>query len=160
LWTIHSAPSPSLGAKDVAAPRGPAVTGRTARVYDRMGCDRDFVERISGKGQNMFRTSAHAKPVEMMEGITRRTLTFGERMLLVEFTIQAGAVFPEHRHPYEQTGYLCRGAGRMRIGKEWFELLPGSSWNIPADVTHSAEFSQDSLALDIFSPARQDYLAP
>ncbi len=107
----------------------------------------------------MFRKSVEATPVEMMEGITRRTLTYGERMLLVEFTIRAGAVFPEHRHPYEQTGYLCKGAGRLWIGEESFELCPGSSWNIPADVSHKAEFSEDSLALDIFSPVREDYLS-
>jgi quercetin dioxygenase-like cupin family protein len=112
----------------------------------------------SREGMNMFKTSQEAKPVEMMEGITRRTLTFGERMLLVEFTIRKGAVFPEHSHPYEQTGYLCKGAGRLWIGEEAFDLSPGSSWSIPADVSHKAEFSENSLALDIFSPVREDYL--
>ena len=106
----------------------------------------------------MFRNSRDAKPVEMMEGIVRRTLTFGERMLLVEFSVRAGAVFPEHHHPYEQTGYLCKGAGRLWVGEEAFDLSPGSSWNIPADVSHKAEFSMDSVALDIFSPVREDYL--
>lgn len=94
----------------------------------------------------------------MMEGITRRTLTFGESMLLVEFSIQAGAEFPEHRHPYEQTGYLCKGAGRLWIGEESFGLSPGSSWSIPADVPHKAQFSEDSVAIDVFSPVREDYL--
>jgi quercetin dioxygenase-like cupin family protein len=106
----------------------------------------------------MFRNSQEAKPVEMMEGITRRTLTFGERMLLVEFSIRAGAVFPEHCHPFEQTGYLCRGEGRMWIDGKYFSLSPGSSWSIPADTLHKAEFFKDSLALDIFSPVREDYL--
>jgi len=106
----------------------------------------------------MFRRSEEASPVEMLEGITRRTLTHGERMLLVEFTIRAGAVFPEHQHPYEQTGYLCKGSGRLWIAGEAFDLAPGASWNIPADAPHKAEFSEDSVALDIFSPVRRDYL--
>jgi len=106
----------------------------------------------------MFQKNTEAKAVQMMPGIIRRTLTFGERMLLVEFTIQAGAVFPEHSHPYEQIGYLSKGSGRLWIGDEIFELSPGSSWCIPGDVKHKAEFSQESVALDIFSPVREDYL--
>lgn len=94
----------------------------------------------------------------MLEGIVRRTLAHGERTLLVEFTIRAGAVFPEHRHPYEQTGYLVSGAGRLWIAGEPHDLAPGASWSIPADAMHKAEFTEDSIALDIFSPVRPDYL--
>ena len=93
----------------------------------------------------------------MAPAITRRTLTIGDSMLLVEFTLEAGAVFPEHRHPYEQIGYLCKGSGRLWIGNEPCEVGPGSSWCIPADVPHRAEFFQDSIAIDVFSPVRDDY---
>ena len=108
----------------------------------------------------MFRTSRKAKPVEMLAGITRRTLTYGDRTLLVEFTILAGSVFPEHQHPYEQIGYLCTGKGRLWIGKEVHGLVPGASWCIPAGVPHRAEFSENTVAIDIFSPVREDYLDP
>jgi len=93
----------------------------------------------------------------MFEGITRRTLTYGDRMLLVEFRVEHGSVFPEHCHPYEQIGYMCRGAGTLWIGKEGFDLEPGSSWCIPAGVPHRAEFSRASVLVDIFSPVREDY---
>lgn len=108
----------------------------------------------------MFQSSREAKPVEMMEGITRRTLTHGERMLLVEFTVRAGSVFPEHQHPYEQIGYLCTGKGRLWIGTEAHNLSQGSSWCIPGGVSHRGEFSEDSVVIDVFSPVRKDYLDP
>ena len=75
----------------------------------------------------MFQKSSNAKAVPMLAGITRRTLVFGDRMLLVEFTIDAGAVFPEHSHPYEQIGYLCKGKGQLWIGEKSSEIVPGSS---------------------------------
>jgi quercetin dioxygenase-like cupin family protein len=106
----------------------------------------------------MFNESTGVEPVLMLEGIERRTLTYGENMLLVEFTVRAGAVFPEHAHTYEQIGYLCKGAGKLWIGEECREIAPGSSWCIPGNVTHKAEFSEDSVALDIFHPVREDYL--
>jgi hypothetical protein len=38
----------------------------------------------------MFNESTGVEPVLMLEGIERRTLTYGENMLLVEFTVRAG----------------------------------------------------------------------
>ena len=106
----------------------------------------------------MFQKRADVKPVPMLEGIERRTLTYGDNMLLVEFTVRAGAVFPEHQHVYEQIGYLCKGSGRLWIGEECREIAPGSSWCIPGNVAHKAEFFEDSIAVDIFYPVREDYL--
>ena len=106
----------------------------------------------------MFKKSSEIKPVNMMEGVERKTLTRGKRMLLVEFSFRAGATVPEHKHLHEQTGYLCRGSGKLWIGDDAFELLPGSSWSIPPDAPHKAEFFEDSVAIDIFSPVREDYL--
>jgi quercetin dioxygenase-like cupin family protein len=106
----------------------------------------------------MFQKSVDVAPVLMLEGIERRTLTYGNNMLLVEFTVRAGSVFPEHAHTYEQIGYLCRGSGRLWIGEECQEIVPGSSWSIPANVPHKAEFSEDSVAVDIFHPVREDYM--
>lgn len=106
----------------------------------------------------MFNKSADVEAVRMLEGIERRTLTYGDNMLLVEVTVRAGSVLPEHAHSYEQIGYLCKGAGRLWIGEESREIEPGSSWCIPGNVPHKAEFSEDSVALDIFHPLREDYL--
>lgn len=106
----------------------------------------------------MFRTSSQTSPVDMLPGVVRRTLTHGERMLLVEFEVRAGSVFPEHEHPYEQIGYLCSGKGKLWIGSDVFEMEPGSSWCIPARVPHRAEFTENSVAIDVFSPPRKDYL--
>ena len=65
---------------------------------------------------------------------------------------------PGHSHPYEQTGYLLSGKIMLRIGSEVHEMKPGDSWCIPADVEHRADILEDSAALEIFSPPREDYL--
>jgi len=69
-------------------------------------------------------------------------------------------LFSEHHHPYEQIGYLCAGAGKLWIGEKMHELAPGASWCIPAGVLHRAEFTENSIAIDIFSPVREDYRDP
>lgn len=93
-----------------------------------------------------------------LPGIDRRTLVHGPSTLLTEFRLQRGAVLPRHAHPHEQTGYLVRGRMRLTIGAEPFEALPGSSWTIPGGVEHGAEVLEDAVAVEVFSPVREDYL--
>jgi quercetin dioxygenase-like cupin family protein len=37
-------------------------------------------------------------------------------------------------------------------------VLPGASWSIPGGVEHGGEFIEDSIAVEVFSPVREDYL--
>lgn len=93
-----------------------------------------------------------------LPGIERKTLVHGARTLATEFRMKAGSMLPVHAHPYEQTGYLVSGRMRLTIGTEQSEATAGSSWCIPEDVAHSAEILEDTVALEIFSPVRADYL--
>jgi len=38
------------------------------------------------------------------------------------------------------------------------EVMPGDSWCIGSDVPHSARALEDSVAVEMFSPVREDYL--
>ena len=39
-----------------------------------------------------------------------------------------------------------------------FEVEKGDSWCIPGNTEHSAEILKDSVAIEVFSPVRKDYL--
>jgi len=47
---------------------------------------------------------------------------------------------------------------RLTIGDETFDTLPGDSWSIPGDVEHGAAVLADAVAIEVFSPVREDYL--
>ncbi len=91
-------------------------------------------------------------------GIRVKTLCFGERTLMAEFLLAADSVLPLHAHPHEQTGYLVAGRLILTAGEEQREMAPGDSWCIPADVPHQAQVLEDSVAVEVFSPVREDYL--
>jgi len=95
---------------------------------------------------------------EIIDGIRIKTLCFGKSMLMTEFLLRKDAILPEHSHPYEQTGYLIKGKIKLFIGDLVRYLVPGDSWNIAKDVLHRAEILEDSVAIEVFSPAREDYL--
>lgn len=95
---------------------------------------------------------------EVLPGIRLKTLVYGEKTLFTEFRMNAGAVLPKHAHRHEQTGYLTEGKIRLTIGSETFEAEKGDGWCIPGKVEHSAEILTDSIAVEVFSPVREDYL--
>ena len=95
---------------------------------------------------------------ESLPGIRQKTLVWGEKTLMTEFRLKRGVHLPEHSHPHEQTGYLVRGSMTLHIGNERSRLRPGDSWNIPSGVPHLAEIHEDSVAIEIFHPVRQEYL--
>jgi quercetin dioxygenase-like cupin family protein len=95
---------------------------------------------------------------EVLPGVSMKTLTFGKNMLFTEFRLKAGHSLPIHEHPQEQTGYLMSGSIRLTIGKDVHLVGPGDGWNIPGNVDHGAVVLEDSVAIEVFSPVRKDYL--
>ncbi|MCY3558523.1 MAG: cupin domain-containing protein [Chloroflexi bacterium] len=99
-----------------------------------------------------------AQQVEMFPGVVRRTLNAGERTSIHEIEIAAGGCVPMHTHPHEQIGYLVSGRVKFELGDETKELSAGDSWIIPSAVPHEVTALEDSVALDIFSPAREEFI--
>lgn len=91
-------------------------------------------------------------------GIRMQTLCFGSATLMTEFRLLHGYMLPLHAHPQEQTGYLISGHIRLTIGDETHDVVPGDSWCIAGGVDHGAEVLLDSVAVEVFSPVREDYL--
>ncbi len=95
---------------------------------------------------------------QVLPGIQMKTLVYGEKTLFTEFHFEAGAMLPDHAHPHEQTGYLVAGKVRLIMEAEILEAEPGDSWCVPENVQHRADILEDSVAIEVFSPVREDYL--
>lgn len=106
----------------------------------------------------MFKKHDGSGYLQALDKITRKTLVHGARTLMTEFRLEKGALLPKHSHPHEQTGYLVSGRMDLMIGTDAHRVSAGDSWCIPGDVEHSAAASEDSVAIEVFSPVRADYL--
>ncbi|MFZ2631472.1 MAG: cupin domain-containing protein [Desulfosalsimonadaceae bacterium] len=106
----------------------------------------------------MFRKHSESGYAPAIPGIEMKTLAYGEKTLMSEFILKKGSWLPQHAHPHEQTGYLVKGRIRLSIGPETVEVTPGDSWSIPGGAEHGAEILEDSVAIEVFSPVREDYL--
>lgn len=106
----------------------------------------------------MFASGSDSGYREILAGVFLKTLVHGERTLMAEFRLAAGASLPDHNHPHEQTGYLVSGRLRLSIGDAVQEVVPGDSWIIAGDMPHHAEALEDTVVVEVFSPVREDYL--
>ena len=95
---------------------------------------------------------------DVLENIRMKTLVYGEKTLMVEFHLAKGADLPAHEHPHEQTGYLVSGRIDLTIDGVIHEVRPGDSWCIPSNAPHQAVAHEESVALEVFTPVREDYL--
>ena len=108
--------------------------------------------------RSMFQKQDDSGYSPALQGIERKTLVYGQQTLMTEFRLRKGSVLPRHSHPQEQTGYLVRGEMHLFIGGEEYKVQPGDSWTIPGGVEHGATIVENSVAIEVFSPLREDYL--
>ncbi len=93
-----------------------------------------------------------------VDGIEMKTFAYGENSLLTRFHLKKGSVLSQHSHPQEQTGFMVSGKMRLFIDNKSFLAEPGDTWSIKGGVEHRAEIIEDSVAIEVFSPLREDYL--
>jgi len=95
---------------------------------------------------------------ELLDGVELQTLAYGGKTLMGRFRLRRGAKIPPHSHPHEQTGLLVSGKLLFTIEKEEIEATAGDSWCIPGGSEHAVVVLEDSQAIEVFSPVREDYL--
>ncbi len=93
-----------------------------------------------------------------IEGIEMKTLVYGEKTLMTRFHLKKDSVLPKHTHPHEQTGFLVSGKIKLFIEDRSFTVEAGDAWAIKSNEEHWAQIFEDSIAIEVFSPVREDYL--
>jgi quercetin dioxygenase-like cupin family protein len=94
---------------------------------------------------------------ELVPGITLRIM-WGDKVMMSMVEIAPHAVLPPHTHPHEQAGLVLEGEFEFTIGGEKRQMGPGDAYIIPGGVEHTLVASDGwALALDIFSPPREEY---
>ena len=106
----------------------------------------------------MFKKKDQLTDRPLVDGVRLGTMVHGEKTLMGRFSLAGGSVIPAHDHPHEQTGLLLSGRIVLTIDGVEHEVAPGDSWCIASGVAHAAKAIEDSVAVEVFSPVREDYL--
>ena len=105
--------------------------------------------------------SASELPVqEAGPGMTRQLLGFDPSLMVARVTFEEGAIGQIHQHHHAQVTYVESGSFDVTIGGETRTLGGGDSFYVPPHVDHGAVCTEAGVLLDVFSPAREDFLDP
>jgi quercetin dioxygenase-like cupin family protein len=99
-------------------------------------------------------------PTEAAEpGVTRQVLGHDSELMMVRVTFVLGAVGYVHSHPHRQVTYVERGRFAFMLDGVVTEVVQGDSWFVPPGVPHGATAMEAGSLIDVFHPARTDFLA-
>ena len=97
------------------------------------------------------------KKVNIWQGISG-TLFHSDQLTFGHFTIEKGAILPEHNHPHEQWTHLIQGQLEFDIDGEKKVLNAGMTAFVPSELPHSARAITMCKVIDCFFPVREDFV--
>ncbi|BCN24495.1 cupin domain-containing protein [Vibrio alfacsensis] len=97
---------------------------------------------------------------ELGSGIKRKIVAYTDDLMAVHLCFDKGAIGAPHTHDiHDQIGYVVRGSFEAEIEGEKKVLKEGDAYFARKHMMHGAvALEQDSILLDIFNPAREDFL--
>ena len=97
-------------------------------------------------------------PPEQMNPLVARQVIHSETMTIARLDMKKGCLVPVHRHANEQICFVQKGRLRFMLDNKEQIVEAGQILRIPPNLPHSAEALEDSVAMDVFSPRREDWI--
>jgi quercetin dioxygenase-like cupin family protein len=94
---------------------------------------------------------------EVAPGIVRQFVS-GARVSVAKFSLAKGTSVPTHAHENEQVSYVVRGALNFHFPDRDVLVRGGEVIVIPSNVPHGVDVAEESEAIDVFNPVRQDWI--
>ena len=95
---------------------------------------------------------------EPMNPLVTRQYVVGSNTMLARIVLKKGAHVPMHHHFHEQISHVVEGALKFLIDGKEVAVRAGEILCIPPNMPHEVIALEDSVALDIFNPPRQDWI--
>jgi quercetin dioxygenase-like cupin family protein len=95
---------------------------------------------------------------EPLNPLITRQYVVGTNTMLARIVLKSGARVPMHQHFHEQISHVVEGALNFLVDGKEVAVRAGGILTIPPDVPHEVVALEDSVALDIFNPPRQDWI--
>lgn len=91
-------------------------------------------------------------------GLRRQIMGYDDKIMLVKVEFKSGGVGQLHEHHHSQVTYVESGEFEMTIGEDVKIIKSGDSYYVPPHVLHGCVCKKEGVLIDVFSPAREDFL--
>ncbi|KCZ93449.1 cupin domain-containing protein [Hyphomonas johnsonii] len=106
----------------------------------------------------LFMTSPRHEAEELGGGIYRTLLGHDDRILMAKVWFDGGAVGDVHKHHHSQVSYVLSGKFEVEVDGRKQVLDVGGCFFVPSMALHGSVCLEPGVLLDVFSPAREDFL--
>lgn len=103
----------------------------------------------------------HSKEIpwqKTADGVERKILGFDDQVMMVCVRFEKDAVGSLHHHPHRQISYVESGRFEVTIDGKKKILEQGDCFFVVPDVVHGVVALDKGVLVDIFTPAREDFL--
>ena len=106
----------------------------------------------------MFVYNQDITPTPCEPGVSRRILSYNEKVMMCEITFEKGAKGNMHRHLHTQVTYIVKGSFAFTVDGETRVVHQGDSVLMPSNSLHGCECLEAGILCDVFTPMREDFL--
>jgi quercetin dioxygenase-like cupin family protein len=97
-------------------------------------------------------------PIEKVSDTISRQYIYGSGSMIVKWYFKKGAVVSLHHHVNDQITWITKGSVKVKSQGKVFIVKAGEVIVIPPNVPHEFIALEDTIDVDVFSPARQDWI--
>ncbi|HEY3939353.1 MAG TPA: cupin domain-containing protein [Bryobacteraceae bacterium] len=97
-------------------------------------------------------------PVETMNPLFDRQFVVGDRVMVARILMKEGCLVPQHSHLNEQISHILSGVLQFTIDGKEIVVKAGEVLLIPPHLPHAALALEDTIAIDTFTPPREDWI--
>jgi len=95
---------------------------------------------------------------EELSPFLARQVIHGDNLTVARMYLRKGCLVAEHSHHNEQISMIEKGSAKFVLAGEARVMNAGEVIRIPPNVPHYVEAIEDCVAVDLFSPRREDWI--
>jgi len=95
---------------------------------------------------------------EKLNPFLERQVIHADHLTVARMYLRKGCLVAEHSHHNEQISMVEQGSAKFVLAGAERVLKAGDAVLIPPNVPHYVEAIEDCVALDVFSPRREDWI--
>jgi quercetin dioxygenase-like cupin family protein len=97
-------------------------------------------------------------PEQPINALVSRRVMHTPAMTIIQLSYKQGGIVPLHHHVHEQVTMVLSGSVQMKMGGQSVIVGAGESLAVPSNAPHLAEALEDSTVVEVFVPARTDWI--
>jgi quercetin dioxygenase-like cupin family protein len=91
-------------------------------------------------------------------GVKRKITAYDDNLMMVVVSFEKGSAGSVHSHTHRQATYIAAGVFEVEISGKKKILKEGDCFFVHPELKHGVVCLQEGKLIDVFTPAREDFL--